>query len=134
MSESVIVSERAGGKYTNEARVRDHHLYIDEPLSFGSADLGPTPIELLATALAGCTSITMRMYADRKKWPLEHIEVEVNYKKAGNTYGERDIFHRKIVITGDLDETQRTRLYGIAENCPVHNILEANAEVKTELS
>lgn len=132
MTDTITVSERSGGKYTNDVRSSRHHLYADEPIELGSADLGPTPYELLNAALGSCTSITMRMYADRKGWPVEKISVEVTHAKEIHGDGiKRDVFTRVISIEGDLDETQRARMLEIANKCPVHRTLEAGSDVIT---
>jgi len=133
MSETMTISERMGGKYTNDVRSSRHHLYADEPADLGSADLGPTPYEYLCAALGACTSITLRMYADRKKWPVEHISVDVNHSKEIHGDGiKRDVFTREIALTGDIDETQRARMIEIANKCPVHRTLEAGSDVITK--
>ena len=75
MSEPVIVKERLGGKYTNDVMTSRHHLFADEPADFGSADMGPTPFEYLCAALGACTTITMRMYIERKGWKLSLIHI-----------------------------------------------------------
>ena len=115
MSDPVLVKERPGGIYTNDVKTTRHHLYADEPESYGSADLGPTPYEYLCAALGACTSITLRMYAERKKWPVTNISVTVNHTK--ETHGDgitRDVFTRDIALEGDIDETQRARMIEIA--------------------
>lgn len=133
MAETIQISERPGGKYTNDVRSSRHHLYADEPADLGSSDLGPTPYEYLCAALGACTSITMRMYADRKKWPVEHIAVDVSHSKEIHGDGiKRDVFTREISIKGDLDETQHDRMLEIANKCPVHRTLEAGADVITK--
>lgn len=132
MSETVQVSEREGGIYTNDVRTSRHHLYVDEPADLGSADLGPTPFEYLCAALGACTSITLRMYAERKKWSVDHINVDVSHTKETHSDGiTRDVFSRVISLTGDLDEAQRSRMIEIANKCPVHRTLEAGSDVIT---
>lgn len=132
MSEPVIVKERAGGQYTQDVMTSRHHLYADEPASMGSADLGPTPYEFLCAGLGACTSITLRMYIQRKKWDIANIAVEVSHKKvsSGNS-PSRDVFTRIITIEGDVEPAQRDRLLEIAGKCPVHKTLEANSEIIT---
>jgi len=133
MSESIMVSEREGGKYTNDVRSSRHQLYADEPAEFGSADLGPTPYEYLCAALGACTSITMRMYADRKKWAVGKISVNVSHQKEIHGDGiKRDVFTREISMKGELDEAQKARMIEIANKCPVHRTLEAGADIVTK--
>ena len=132
MSETITVSERPGGKYTNDVRSSRHHLYADEPIELGSADLGPTPYEYLCAALGSCTSITLRMYADRKGWPVDKISVDVSHSKKIHSDGiKRDVFTRVISMESGLDETQSARMLEIANKCPVHRTLEAGADVIT---
>lgn len=132
MSETVSVSERPGGKYSNDVKTSRHHLYADEPIDYGSADIGPSPYEYICAGLGACTSITLRMYADRKKWPITHISVDVSHTR--ETHGDgisRDVFVREITLIGDIDETQRDRMIEIANKCPVHRTLEAGSDVHT---
>ncbi len=133
MSETITVSERPGGKYTNDVKSSRHLLLADEPVELGSADLGPTPFEYLCGALGACTSITLRMYADRKKWPVQHISVDVSHAKEIHGDGiKRDVFTRIVRVTGDLDEAQRARMLEIADKCPVHRTLEAGSDIITK--
>ncbi len=132
MAEPVIVSERPGGVYTNDVKTSRHHLFADEPVDLGSSDLGPTPYEYLCAALGSCTSITMRMYADRKGWPVQDISVKVSHAKEIHGDGiRRDVFTRDISMAGDLDQAQRARMIEIANKCPVHRTLEAGSDVIT---
>ncbi|GAB5446593.1 bifunctional alpha/beta hydrolase/OsmC family protein [Gymnodinialimonas sp.] len=115
-----------------------HHVRADEPESYGGTDRGLTPYQFLAAGLGACTSMTIRMYARRKKWPLEHVAVDVTHNRvhaqdAGVEIGPLDQFTRAITLTGALDDTQRARLLEIADKCPVHRSLEAGATIKTEL-
>ncbi|WP_341861101.1 bifunctional alpha/beta hydrolase/OsmC family protein [Gymnodinialimonas sp. 57CJ19] len=115
-----------------------HHVFADEPASYGGTDRGLTPYQFLAAGLGACTSMTIRMYARRKKWPLDHVAVDVTHNRvhaqdAGVDNGPLDQFTRAITLTGSLDEAQRKRLLEIADKCPVHRSLEAGATIKTEL-
>lgn len=133
MHETITVSERPGGKYTNDVKSSRHHLLADEPVDLGSADLGPTPYEYLCAALGACTSITLRMYADRKKWEVGQISVDVTHSKEIHGDGiKRDVFTRIISLGGDIDEAQKARMLEIADKCPVHRTLEAGADVMTK--
>jgi len=107
-------------------------LIADEPKDVGGKDLGFSPNELLASALAACTSATLRMYADRKQWDLQEVkmEVELDYnKEAGQT-----VITRHISLLGQLDEAQRERLLAVANACPVHKILTHSIEIQTSLT
>ena len=132
MTDAVIVKERAGGKYTQDVNTPRHHFFADEPTSYGSADIGPAPYELLCASLGACTSITLRMYAERKKWDVENIAVRVIHKKLQlSDLPPKDVFTREITITGNVDEAQRARMIVIANKCPVHKTLEASSEIET---
>lgn len=117
-----------------------HHTLADEPLAYGGTNKGMTPYGFLSSGLGACTSMTIRMYARRKGWPLDHVWVDVCHNKvhaqdAGTRSGERiDSFKRVIHLTGALDAEQRARLLEIADKCPVHRTLEKSSEVITELA
>jgi putative redox protein len=104
----------------------------DEPVSAGGLGSGPNPYDLLAAALGACTTMTLRLYAERKGWPLERAMVRVVHARTGE--GGRDRFAREIVMAGPLDPEQRTRLLEIANRCPVHRTLERGSEIITVLS
>ncbi|MDV7143822.1 bifunctional alpha/beta hydrolase/OsmC family protein [Tropicimonas sp. TH_r6] len=114
-----------------------HHLLADEPKAYGGTDRGMTPYGLLSAALAACSSMTVRMYARRKGWPLEHVSVDISHEKVHGQDSDLtgpnriDLFHRRIRLDGPLSEEQRARLMEIADRCPVHKTLEAGARVKT---
>ncbi len=116
-------------QYKTELITSAHYLIADEPAEKNGTNLGPAPHDFLLSALASCTAITLRMYADRKKWPLDLIKVEVS----SETSKEKTIFRCEISFEGTLDESQRTRLLEIAKSCPVHKILTNPIEVNTEL-
>ena len=119
----------------------DHHVLADEPAAYGGTNLGLTPYQFLSAGLAACTSMTVRMYARRKKWPLEDISVDVIHGKihgedcehCETKDGKIDQFQRKITLKGDLDDEQRARLLEIADKCPVHRTLESETGVTTAL-
>ena len=133
MADAIIVKERLGGKFTQDVTTaRGHHLFADEPIDFGSSDLGPSPYELLAAGLGACTNITMRIYIERKGWSVEHLEVKVTHKKLSSAEAPpRDVFMREIIIKGDIDADQRARILDIADKCPVHKTLSAASEIET---
>lgn len=122
----VTVTETTPTPYAQTATTGPHRLSADEPASMGGHDTGPTPYELLGTALGACTNMTLRMYAAQKQWPLEHIETTVTHEKVtGEDNLKTDIFHRHLKITGPLTEEQRQRLLEIAERCPVSRTLQS---------
>jgi len=131
----VYVSETGGGRFENLVVSGQHKMLADEPVSVGGGDMGPGPYEYVAAGLGACTSMTLRMYAERKKWPLEKVGVQVSFSREPNLddpAGEKwDTFERVIDIKGDLDEEQRARLLEIADKCPVHRTLERVVHVKT---
>ncbi len=134
MAAPVTVTERPGGKYTLDVDNGRHHLYADEPLNFGSADLGPSPFEYLCASLGSCTAITLRMYAGRKKWDIDNISVTVTHSTRKIESGEsKAVFTRVLNVSGDIDEAARGRLVEIANKCPVHKMLEHGNIIETLL-
>ncbi|WP_209596824.1 bifunctional alpha/beta hydrolase/OsmC family protein [Ruegeria sp. HKCCSP351] len=117
----------------------NHHLVADEPASYGGTDKGMSPYGFVSAGLGACTSMTIRMYARRKGWPLTNVSVDVCHDKvhaqdAGLVNdGKVDQFRRKIRLSGPLDQEQRQRLLEIADKCPVHRTLEGSAHITTEL-
>ena len=134
MADPVTVTERPGGKYTLDVSNTRHQLYADEPLSFGSADLGPSPFEYLCASLGSCTAITLRMYAGRKNWDIDNISVTVAQSYRQTDSGEKiSVFTRTLYVKGDLADENRARLVEIANKCPVHKMLEHGNIVETVL-
>ena len=117
-----------------------HHILADEPRAYGGTNQGLSPYGLLSAGLAACTSMTIRMYARRKGWPLEHVSVDVSHDKvhaqdADTASGDKvDTWKRVIALRGTLDTDQRARLLEIADKCPVHRTLEKSSTVITELA
>lgn len=138
--EGVFVRTGRNG-YRTEILANGHALRADEPVSVGGTDTGPTPYDLLLAALGSCTSMTLRMYADRKQWPLESIGVELHHNKihaadcedCETKEGKIDLIERKISLDGPLDEEQKQRLLEIADRCPVHRTLHSEIKVKSGL-
>ena len=118
-----------------------HHTLADEPLAYGGTNRGMTPYGFLAAGLGACTSMTIRMYARRKGWPLAGVSVDVSHDKVhaqdaggGNGGAQKiDSFHRAIRLEGELNQEQRQKLLEIADKCPVHRTLESNAKITTAL-
>lgn len=107
-----------------------HEFRADEPIAGGGTDSGPTPDELLEAALASCTAITLKMYAERKEWPVAGITVTVTMQREG----DNSSFERKITINGNTTDEQRQRLLQIAKACPVSKTLTGNISVNTLIS
>lgn len=118
----------SGQGYTTDVHTADHHLIADEPESLGGRNLGPGPFDLLLSSLGSCTAMTLRMYANRKKWDLQDVEVHMT----GDRSDEGFTIHREILMEGNLDEAQKTRLKEIADKCPVHKTLEGKISVVTK--
>jgi putative redox protein len=135
---TVIVTETGSGTFTRQITAGRHELVVDEPAPIGD-DAGPTPYDLLLGALGACTSMTVRMYADRKGWPLRSIRVTLRHKRihardcaeCQTTKGFIDHIDLDVELVGDLDDTQRERLLQIAERCPVHQTLTSEINIAT---
>jgi len=116
----------------------NHHMLADEPLAYGGTNRGMSPYGFLSAALGACTSMTIRMYARRKGWPLSSVSVDVSHDKMhaqdSGTLDKIDGFKRVITLSGNLEEAQRARLLEIADKCPVHKTLERSSKVITELA
>jgi putative redox protein len=106
-----------------------HEFLSDEPVSLGGSDTGPAPDELLEASLASCTAITLRMYADRKNWPVSGIAVTISLERTA----QKTLFTRNIKIEGSIDETQRQRLLEIAKACPVSKTLLGEVEINSNI-
>lgn len=141
--EGVVVVEEAGtGQFTQNVLVGPHVLTADEPPSVGGDNRGPTPYDYVLAGLGACTSMTLRMYANRKRLPLEKVSVALKHNKihaedcgdCETTEGKIDEMTREITITGDLNEEQRAKLMEIADKCPVHRTLEGEVKVRTSLA
>ncbi len=135
-----VVTRTLQGSFTTEIRAGEHGLLADEPLKVGGLDLGPNPYDLLNASLGACTSMTLRMYADRKGWPLQEAIVHLKHDRE---YGEDcqvcdksdnmlDKISREIELIGPLDDEQRKRLMEIADKCPVHKTLSRKITILTE--
>jgi putative redox protein len=139
---AVHVSEADAAGFLQDVNIAGRHAYLaDEPKAVGGADLGPTPYQYLSAGLGACTTMTIRMYARHKGYPLDHVAVDVYHDKrhveamsgdAGKG-SKQDVFRRDIHVTGDLTDKQRADILKIADKCPVHKTLHATAVVETNL-
>ena len=137
----VRVEESGEGKFAQLVQAGRHRLRADEPVAVGGDDSGPGPYELLLAALGACTSMTVRMYAAQKQWPLERVSVELRHDKVHSTdcaecetrEGKIDKIERVLTLEGNLDEAQRARLLEIANKCPVHRTLHSEVWIPTSL-
>jgi len=135
--ETARATETGAGALQNFLQLGAHQLVADEPGALGGGGTGPGPYDLLAAALATCTSMTVRLFARRKDWPLEQVSVLVAHSKTAlppgpdgaPQAGSRDRFEVAVTLTGPLDDAQRQRLMDIANHCPVHRTLAAGSDV-----
>ena len=135
----VVVTESGAHPYGQRITAGGHQLVADEPAAIGGADSGPTPYDLLLAGLGACTAITVRMYADRKGWPLRQTTVRLRHRRihasdcasCETTAGQLDQIERELRFEGDLTDEQRARLMGMAERCPVHRTLHSEVLVAT---
>ncbi|MGB0684420.1 MAG: alpha/beta fold hydrolase [Magnetovibrionaceae bacterium] len=137
----VLVKEAGQGKFLQDISVGGRFpLLADEPVSVGGTDLGPGPYDLLLAGLGACTAMTIRMYADRKKIPLDGVEVSLNHDKVHaedcavceTKEGKVDRIQRRITLSGNLNTATRTKLLEIADKCPVHRTLHSEVLIETE--
>ena len=138
---TVTVHGSAAG-FAQEISVGPHRLTGDEPTSVGGTDTGPTPYDLLLAALGACTSMTVAMYARRKRWPLEAVTVRLRHSKihaadcesCESREAQLDHIDRDVELIGQLTEEQSARLLDIANRCPVHRTLTSTISIQTRLN
>lgn len=130
----VVVAENGQGRYQQAVTVGQHQLIADEPVSMGGADAGPAPFDFIMAGLGACTSMTLRMYAERKGLALTRINVALNHEKVEVDGVPRDRIERTISIEGELTAEQRQRLFEIANKCPVHRALSQSLDMASTLA
>lgn len=134
----VIVLGTAGG-FAQEIEIGSHELFADEPISYGGTDTGPSPYDLLLAALGSCISMTIGLYARKRRWPLENITVSLRHSKihaadcdhCETKEGKIDRIERDIHLAGSLSDEQRAKLMEMADKCPVHQTLTSEINIKT---
>lgn len=126
---SAIILSSTSDSFRHRLNVRDFQLMVDEPSDLGGTNTGPTPTELVFSGLGACKAITMKIYAQRKGWPLVAVDAEIETEQIDNRY--------KITVwlklTGELSPEQREKLLTIADKCPVHKLLAPGADIQTIL-
>jgi len=139
---TVVVQETGEGPFAQRIAAGRHALRADEPADFGGLDSGPGPYDLLLAGLGACTSMTLRMYANRKGWPLDQVSVTLAHEKihardcadCETKVGRIDRITRQLSMAGDLDTVQRAKLLEIADKCPVHRTLNSAVSIVTEMA
>ncbi len=142
LTDNQVVVRLDGAGFRTEMLANGFPLIADEPVAVGGTNAGPTPYDYVVAGLGACTAMTLRMYADRKGWPLEAVEVRLNHEKihakdcedCEQKVGKIDQIERELVLSGPLDEAQRQRIKEIANRCPVHRTLEGEVKILTKLA
>ena len=129
----ITVSESGNGPYGQIVTAGHHVQAADEPERVGGHDTGLSPFEYVMAGLGACTAMTLRMYAERHSYPLDHVSVRLSHKRVatGDDRGVRDHFQRIVTLSGALDDAQRARLLEIADRCPVSQTLQRASVIET---
>jgi len=128
-------------KFTTDLQTNKHSFLADEPESFGGNDFGPSPYDFLSAALASCTVMTLKLYAERKEWDLQEVYCYISYSKkhsddittGSGKPGKIDVFDKRLKFIGNLDDSQKSKLKDIASRCPVHKTLLSDTQIETEI-
>ncbi len=136
-----VIARIGKSGYATDIMAEGHRMVADEPVSMGGTNLGPAPYDYLMAGLGACTAMTLRMYSDRKEWPLDGVTVKLKHQKihaadcetCETKEGKLDQIEREIELAGGLDDQQKQRLIQIADRCPVHRTLHSEIVIKTEL-
>ena len=142
ISQGIIASSETDRGFLCQVQANGHHFFADEPTSYGGSNLGPSPYDLLGSALATCTAMTLNMYARHKKIDLKSVQVHVDHSRiyaddcsdCDKGTGKVDLFSRRISLEGDLSSEQEARMLQIADKCPVHKTLENEIKISTDWS
>ncbi|KAB1159731.1 OsmC family protein [Tenacibaculum aiptasiae] len=119
--------------YLAEAKMRNHFVMIDEPVNKGGDDNAPTPVEYLLTAIGGCVSMTLRMYAEKKNWDLGEITVKVSQKQALTSEGIKKSLVEEISFEKEVTEEQREKLLAMAAQCPIAKMIKGETEISSKI-
>jgi putative redox protein len=137
-----VCTDSGPSRFIQTISIGPHMLQADELSTVGGNDAGPNPQELLLAALGSCASITIRMYADRKQWPLQGVHVCLSYAtiqaedrgECAATVGTAELIEMEISVAGDLSDDQQRRLLEIANRCPVHRMLDSQVQICAKLT
>ena len=138
-AEPPVIVRGTAADFSQKIEIGSHHLTADEPVSFGGSDTGSSPYDLILAALGACTSMTIGLYARKRKWPLENITVSLRHSKihasdceeCETKEGRIDRIELDIHLDGALTDEQRAKLMEIAEKCPVHQTLTSEINIKS---
>ena len=130
----VIVRENGQGRYQQRVQAGQHIMLADEPESMGGSDAGPAPFDFVMAGLGACTSMTLRMYAERKEIALTRVSVTLSHDKTEVDGVQRNRIARQIKLEGNLSDAERQRLLEIAEKCPVHRALSQSFVLESQLT
>ena len=140
--QQVVASLDKDDGFSTQMKIGNHYIMADEPLDYGGNDFGPSPYDLVSAGLSACTAMTIQMYAKRKQWDVQNVEVHTSYSKTHaqdceaceSPSAKIDTFERAVKLSGDLDKKQIERILQIADKCPVHKTLHSASQIITSLA